>query len=285
MNRSDFESKFLSLDDESGAELPTGEKRDFKDRKNKKKKDHLKSKKLRRYLIITTLVIVVVGLLVMSVKAGIVTVPLLTPLFYKVPQPTRVIELPLDNRPDASGQGSGFDQASQVLSITLNEEVLTYLLRQWQSNSAGPILSGQPQVVITKGELELYGMLLKPFRTDFVIIKLQPNFDSATAPVLTRAFQVTKFQIGNLNLPAWIGNLIVKEYLESSIKKLTARFGIPDGINFSNANIRVTDIILKEKLVTLNIFIDVKKIQESLQQLPQLLEQLKQSYPNKAIIQ
>ncbi len=280
MSVKDFEDKFLTLDEavESSSSLTATAKQ--KEKTQKKSRPKRTNKRRRLKMISGGLgVLILFGLILVS-KAGMLELPLLTPLFYRQPEPARVIAPAVNGKPDTTGVGSNFDQQTNIFSVTLNEEVLTHLLRQWQSNIDNPLLSENPQIVITEGELELFGFLLKPFKTDFVTIRFKPNVNSQNFS-FRQALKVTKFRIGNLSLPPFIGNLIFKEYVEGSIRNLLAQFGgIAQGINLSNSTIQVRNIILTERLATIEFAVDLERIKENLKQLPQLLQRINELYSN-----
>ncbi len=193
-------------------------------------------------------------------KTGIVEIPVFSQIFYRLPQPTRQVEI--DNPAEfiQKSAKTSYDSQEKLFIIELTEEDLTFLIRRGLQNQKDPIFAQNSQAVITDGGIEFFGLLLKPVSVNLTIkIKIVLGKDSIYD------YQVTQFKVGGLNLPPTLVNWAVHKYVEakgSDYQKLA-------GIDLSKIKIDETKpkpaVEIKEGILILKIPMDLDNLNQTIQ--------------------
>ncbi|MFA6322587.1 MAG: hypothetical protein WCX71_03875 [Candidatus Buchananbacteria bacterium] len=163
-----------------------------------------KSKKIsfKNQLRLALGLVVVFGLLtsVAAVAAtGIFNIPVFSRIFYHLPQPARLVDIPLgDFKPSAEGFSVKSSSEEGLIVFDLGEREFTYILRQALTSKADSRFAPNLQVVITPDWLEFYGLQLKPFKANLTL-RIKPQ---VVNKMLT--YQILECKIGSLHVPAWL---------------------------------------------------------------------------------
>lgn len=149
-------------------------------------------------------------------KTGIFEIPVFSSIFYRLPKPSRQIEI--ENQAMIGGKNLNFSLNTETKKITLelSEEDLTFLLRQALTQKNNPYFAPNLQAAILNNEVELYGLLLKPFSANLTL-KVKPIFSDHKLD-----FELTKIKIGGLPMPAGYGNIIIHRLLAKPLEQLNS---------------------------------------------------------------
>lgn len=166
-----------------------------------------------------------------AAKTGIFEIPVFSSIFYRLPKPAR--EVKIESQTSAGGQNLNFSLNVETKKITLEltEEDLTFLLRRALAQGNFPYFAPNLQVLISDGEAELYGLLLKPLKVNLTL-KLKPILAAGKLD-----FELTKIKLGDLPMPAGYGNMIVHRLLQKPLAQL----------NSTAAKLQLENLALSEK--------------------------------------
>jgi len=186
-------------------------------------------------------------------KTGIIEIPVFTRLFYRLPQPSRTIEI--------SDLGKFFQPfgvqflPDDSLAVEFTEEQLTFLLRQYLTGKKDSYFADNAQAVIINQEIEFFGLLIKPISANLTL-KLRPKLiDNNLALDLAGA------KIGNLDLPVPVADWLIDKLFQNKLAEFKQKI----------KDFQLTDLNLSEGKLNFTVKIDLalaaEKIKESLEKL------------------
>lgn len=178
-----------------------------------------------------------------AAKTGIFQIPVFSSIFYRLPQPSRQIEI--KDHAFIAGKNLNYSVNPETKKITLEltEEDLTFLLRQALTKN-NPYFAPNLQAAVLNNEVEFYGLLLKPFAANLTL-KLKPSFSAGQLD-----FTITKVKIGDLSLPAGTATALVHRFFSRQLEQFNsvlAKFK-PESLQLSEG---VAKVILGEEAATL----------------------------------
>jgi len=138
-----------------------------------------------------------------AAKTGIFRVPGFTEIFYRVPQPSRTVELPAAPAFKAEGLTLGLAADKKTISLKISEKELTFLLRQALTTGQNAMFAPNLQAVIADGQVELYGLMLKPLKANLTV-KVRPSLTGGRLE-----YKIIEFKVGNLGLPAALAQNLI----------------------------------------------------------------------------
>lgn len=188
-------------------------------RKRRVKKKSLKSGCCLLFLLSLIFFLVIITAIV--AKTGLIKIPFFSSVFYRLPQPTRQIDLNDLNNLESKGK-IGYRVKDKLLTIELTEEELTAALRQKFTGQPDSYFAKNLQVVILDEQVEIFGLLLKPVLTNLTV---------CFRPYLTNDkldFEVTKVKIGDLAPPPRLASrfafwLMTKNKLGNEVNELVEK--------------------------------------------------------------
>ncbi|MFA6381656.1 MAG: hypothetical protein WCX08_00090 [Candidatus Buchananbacteria bacterium] len=211
------------------------------------------------WLIFSVLLVIFLaaGLAVIA-KTGIIEIPVFSSIFYRLPQPSRLI--PPQNPADFSQKSVvySYDEQNKILHAELTENELTFFVRQKLAADPKAMFAQNTQFIIDNGEIELFGLMIKPFTANLTL-RMKANFlDNAGS------YQVTQAKIGDLSLPPFIADWLLKQYANQVNKSQVKKFNIdPAKLDWLKDNI----VFKKFELVSGKIVIEVMINAESIQKI------------------
>ncbi|MFA6254862.1 MAG: hypothetical protein WC675_02360 [Patescibacteria group bacterium] len=235
-----------------------------KERRAKKRSVKTSCLRLAGFLFIFILIILVA----LIAKAGIIEIPVLSQIFYRVPSPSRLIVI--DNPEDFIRRPASYqyDQTTKMTTMELTEEELTFIIRQNLAKQEKPKFAQNTQIVINEGEIEFFGLMLRPIKVNLTLkVKISKP---EGAPY---SYQITQFKVGNLNLPPSLVNWSVHKYLEKSGDKHTTLYNI-DLNQVNSDKSRTPALELKDGKLILRLAIDIGLIRDSVTSLIKVIDQL-----------
>ena len=186
-------------------------------------------------------------------KTGIVEIPVFTPLFYRLPEPTRTIAI---SDPDKFFQPFGVQfLPNDSLGVEFTEEQLTFLFRQYFTGKKDSYFAENSQVVIVGQEIEFFALLLKPISANLTL-NLKPELVDGNL-----VFDLTGARIGSLNLPVSFADWLIDKLLQNKLEEFRQNM----------QDFQLTDLSLSEGKANLTVKVDLadltQKIKESLEKL------------------
>ena len=236
----------------------------------RKKSNFLKIRFTRRnFLLVLIPAILIILFLAVGVfaKTGIVYIPVFSQIFYRVPQPIRLIE-----KIDPAEYSSlipkyGFNEETKIFHLEFTEEEATFIVRQSIANNPNANFTKTAQVVFEDGQVEFFGLMLEPVKTNLTVTVKLDYADKFK-------YRISRLRIGNLNLPSFIVDWLVKFYGNQAVKGKMKELGIdPNKIDFSKSNIKLNNLQVDDGKFILDFFVDTDKIKENLEQFNRSLEQ------------
>ena len=173
--------------------------------------------------------------LIQICRMGVLTVPVISPIFFREPHPIRVVESGAmsDQLLLLRMQESLQSSSIQHPSTSLTESELTALLQNDKLSISGPFSS--VQVALTTGHMELFGTL----RTNEKV-----KIKAWIVPSVVQAKPQAKIQ------RAWIGNVTVPQWL---LSQGVTDFFTTTGFNAMMPKLPLSSIDLDEKKMTLSL--------------------------------
>jgi len=247
--------------------------KDFKSKFNPLKKERRTKRRSVKtncfFLIGFLFIFILVLLFVMIIKAGIIEVPILSQIFYRVPTPSRLIVI---NNPESFIQKSAnfqYDQTTKMTSIELTEEELTFVIRQNLAKQKEPRFAQNTQVVISDGEIEFFGLLLRPIAVN-ITLKAKV-FKAEAGEKAPYSYQITQLKLGDLNLPPSLIDWLAHKYGQKAGAKYNSIY-LNRISNLDKSKIPLIE--LKEGKLILKLAIDIEAIQSRTLNLFKIVSQL-----------
>lgn len=194
-------------------------------------------------------------------KAGIWEIPVFSKVFYRTPQPIRIVKIKNPAEYANKTPNSSYDQTTKTYQLELTEDDITFMIQQSLAKQSEPTFAPNAQVAITEKEIEFFGFLLKPFKANLTI-RIVPIFANNKID-----FKLTKFKVGDLSLPPRMVDWSIRKYSQFRNKndnKLT-----PDllkQVELYRDKIKPDGIKLQAGKIIIGIFIDAEKFQQSIDQ-------------------
>jgi len=124
-------------------------------------------------------------------KSGIIEVPFFSDVFYRVPKPTRIVEVDADANQELAVVANPL---SGTATLTISEEQLTQALRRSLGGYDTVAISTAQAVILPEG-IELFGLVTEPVRVTIIVL-IEPRIENAHLFIT-----VKKLTLGNLPLP------------------------------------------------------------------------------------
>ena len=142
-------------------------------RKRKKKKRRRKSLWSRlKFNCCLFLLVIFFGFVIISLatlaKSGIFQIPFFSDIFYKIPEPTRIVEISQTDINQFS-QGLNVKVTPEKITLDVSEEELTHFLRQILAKGENPYFTNTVQAVIEPEGVEVFGLLLRPVKANLTV--------------------------------------------------------------------------------------------------------------------
>ncbi|MFA5413785.1 MAG: hypothetical protein WC348_04620 [Patescibacteria group bacterium] len=182
----------------------------------------MKNKKRRKFftccfLKLLIVVLILGGITAVIAKTGLVDIPVFSKLFYKTPSPERMVSVNPDEEKKFEDvlaqkleeQIGSKAEGQQEVALEFNEEELTSFIKSLESTNDYPFTNAQ--VSVTPEAIEIFGQL-KDLNQTFLTVALKPEITDGNLKI---TFE--KIKIGNLSLPAVLGNLLVNRLLKDQI--------------------------------------------------------------------
>ncbi len=194
------------------------------------------------------LILIALGLGIAVARTGLVTIPILTPLFYHPVEPTRKIQL---NRAELHNIGPTLSEILEQyrsegrLDLPLSEENLTKLLQVALVEREQPTLQ-DIQAVIEPDGIEVSGQLHSR--------RYPYHFDMTVWPTVKKGkitFSVRRAHLERVPLPASLGNAIVHNYLaasENTVNRAMSQYLEVSNIQLSSRTAIITGRVLQSRL-------------------------------------
>lgn len=135
-------------------------------------------------------VLLILVLLTLIAVSGFYEIPALSKIFYKEPQPARIVNYDSDTINDFDKRLNDQKNKSQT-NIIITEEELTALLNENQSKDSLEKI----QAVITPNNIELYIKIKKPIKI-IAIAGIVPQIENEQL-----IFNINNLKVGSFNLP------------------------------------------------------------------------------------
>lgn len=164
------------------------------------------------FLVILLIFLAVVALAAVA-KTGLVSIPIISDIFYKPPTVTRSVSS-VDIQPSDIASKIGNLDLSK--SIEFTEADLTFMFRQALTGQADSYFAPGAQVTIENGQLEFFGLLTKPFSAN-ITLKLKPYLEAGTVK-----FDLTQAQLGSLAMPPATADWLFSEVFGSKLEEISA---------------------------------------------------------------
>lgn len=124
-------------------------------------------------------------------KTGIVTIPVFSNLFYRLPVPERIVQVAPDASLDLTVTPNLVNRTAKVI---ITEAQLTLALRQ-NLSSIDALATQTMQALIEPDGVELFALVLKPVRANITVL-LEPTVRDGRLAVA-----IKEVRIGNLPIP------------------------------------------------------------------------------------
>jgi hypothetical protein len=185
----------------------------------------MKNKKRRKFftccfLKLLIVVLILGGITAVVAKTGLVDIPVFSKLFYKTPSPERIVSINPDEEKKFEDvlaqkleeQIGSKAEGQQEVALEFNEEELTSFIKSLESTSNHPFTNAQ--VSVTPKAIEIFGQF-KDLNQTFLTVALKPEITDGNLKI---TFE--KIKIGNLSLPAVLGNSLVNKLLKDQISSV-----------------------------------------------------------------
>ncbi len=187
-------------------------------------------------------ILILGGLAAAVAKTGVITIPVFSKLFYDKPAPQRIVSI-------NPGETKSFEEkiAEKIgqlkfktpaagenpeVALEFTEEELTGFIKSMEAAENSPFTDSQ--VSVSPEGIEIFGEL-KDLNRAFLTIALKPE-------VINNNFKISfqKIKLGNLSLPASLGNFLADKLLKDQIdsaEKSVAEFGKLESIELFDGKI------------------------------------------------
>jgi hypothetical protein len=213
----------------------------------------LKKKKRRRTLgcclieILSLLIVLFLGVTALA-ETGLFKIPFFSN-FYTPPQPIRevvlgeevkeidrIIEQKIKKQIEEKMKPGITDQEIEIELIFSENELTAFLEKSIKS---GLIPLEFAQIAITPREAEFFGKLKEPLKA-ILTVRVKPEFKDNQ---LTLKF--TKFKLGNLPLPAFVGNFLFEKFMNEQLNWLlkTIAKGKIKNIELENEKLKIREVV------------------------------------------
>lgn len=207
----------------------------------------MKTKKRKKFFTccffeLLIIILILGGLVAAVAKTGVITIPVFSKLFYDKPAPQRIVSISPDET--KSFEEKIAEKLEQLkfktpaagenpeVALEFTEEELTGFIKSVEADENSPFAGSQ--VSVSPEGVELFGEL-KDLNRAFLTITLKPE-------VINNNFKISfqKIKLGNLSLPASLGNFLVDRLLKDqfdSAEKSIAEFGKLESIELFDGKI------------------------------------------------
>ena len=183
-------------------------------------------------------------------RSGLVNVPFFSQQFYQEPQPSYLVKV--ENLSNENDLGSIFNSQikekllhlkqtnNSKITLNLNEEQLTSLLRSQTTNGFFENKVDCIQLAVLPNDLELFMKMKNPVL--FITLDFKPSIVSNKLSLKT-----DELKIGNLKLPKSVGNFILTYTLTKGVNQILGSVSgsfVITGLNLASRNMSI-DILLK----------------------------------------
>jgi hypothetical protein len=182
-------------------------------------------------------------------QTGIFQIPGFSQVFYRLPQPVRLVELPEPFKVTTEGFSVKASSEEGLMVFNFGEKEMTYVLRQLIMRSKDPIFGDNIQVVFLDKEIEVYGLLLKPIKANLTV-RFRPEVKNEVFN-----YAITKLKIGNLSIPPFLAESYLRRTLGVKNKSFEDQMF---------ALVRVKNIEVKEGSLSLIAWVDTKRLMDIL---------------------
>lgn len=166
-------------------------------------------------LILFLFVLFSFSLLALAVvaKTGIKEIPLLSKLFYQIPQPTKTIKITPEDIV-VFGRGLETKAEGELTFLAISEKELTFMLKKILTEGDNAYFSDNLQAVIADEQIEIFGLLLKPVKIN-VTLKIKPEIKENHLN-----FKIKEVKLGNLSLPPTMAEGLKNIFFADKLKGL-----------------------------------------------------------------
>lgn len=221
------------------------------------KKRFIKVGRLKRSCFIIALAVFLIFLflaLTALAKTGIWQIPLVSKVFYHLPEPTRTVVIDNPGEYVTRIPSIAYDEAAKSLKIELTEEEATFMIRRNVAKQDRPKFAQNIQAVFTDDQVEFFGLMLYPIKTN-ITLALRLNYNKEANQL---ASEITKFKIGNLNLPPALVNWLVSTYGQFKLNKEFKDLGIDlNKIDLNNLKMKLKNFQISEGKIAIEIYLDL----------------------------
>lgn len=194
-------------------ELPIDQ--DYREpRRRKYKKRRSKKGRIKRECCLLFFILVIFLLIILTAiiaKTGAIEIPVFSKIFYRMPHPTRPVEV--ENFISPSFIPESIEENS--ITIKISEADLSLLFRQALSGKKDSPFAENIQVAIMEDHIEFYGLLVKPISAN-ITLKLQLELVDDKLN-----FKLIKAQIGSLTIPITLANWLVDKLLQEKLEAVS----------------------------------------------------------------
>jgi len=211
----------------------------------KKRRRKRRAKKIRPktccglFFLIAFAFFLVIALAILA-RTGIVEIPFFSPVFYRLPQPSRQIEIDSQDLAKLAQNSLNVSLVANAISVEITEEQLTFLIRQALTGKEDSFFAESSQALIDKEGIEFYGLLRKPVLAD-ITFKLRPYLAGNKLE-----FELVEAKIGALSVPpslaGWLFDFFFKDGL-SGVNQSLAKIG-----NLESLELEKKKLIIKAEL-------------------------------------
>ena len=143
--------------------------------------------------------LLIIVLAVLS-RIGLIDIPGFSQFFYQLSTPTRLIDVTATAKIEPRPQ---IDSGNQSVRLDITEEQLHVFPRQFLASQPDRYFAETIQAVITPRAIEIFGLLLKPVKTN-VALDIVPTVNQGKLELT-----ITKAQAGELDLPVtWLAGFL-----------------------------------------------------------------------------
>ena len=154
--------------------------------------------------------VIIVGLAILA-KTGVVQIPVFSEIFYKHPEPSRIIKI------DDDQKGFEIEVNAQLQNLEISEQQLTYFLKQLLTRGEDPYFAQNIQATISVDGIEVFGFLQKPLRTNLTLM-VRPYISTGKLNL-----EVIKVVAGNLSVPPALFGWLTKDFLADILDELNQK--------------------------------------------------------------
>lgn len=184
-------------------------------------------------------------------KTGIIEIPVFSKIFYKIPEPNRNVEIDDFQAMASKSLNVAFDIEQGLINLELTEEELTFILRQALSGKPDSYFSKNFQVTISDGQIELFGLLLKPVSAN-LMLKIKPYLVGGEL-----GYDITAAKIGSLTVPANLANWMLNRLTKTKDREIDLQ---KNGITLTNIELEEGKIKLAAEVKAENIQNIIKNV-------------------------